>query len=164
MKPAKRVAGCFTNSYGPDGVETAVRMIRFRPGSIISNSLCETQLRRTRHTGIRGHYRRSRRCHRAAFCDLLSQHEVKVSGCNVGGTDLRTPDGVALTERRMRFREEMVRRIRGCLGSRPTSEQGTFPDPRRTSAPRRCCMFARDHDRFGNAQGPTQNARPCSLS
>jgi inosose dehydratase len=38
-----------------------------------------------------------------AFCQLLKQHGVKVSGCNVGGADIRTVEGVELTERRIRF-------------------------------------------------------------
>ena len=38
-----------------------------------------------------------------AFCDHLAKHGVKVSGCNVGGADLRTREGVELTERRIRF-------------------------------------------------------------
>ena len=39
----------------------------------------------------------------AAFVELLSARGVGVSGCNVGGADIRTPEGVALTERRIRF-------------------------------------------------------------
>jgi inosose dehydratase len=38
-----------------------------------------------------------------AFCALLVNHGVKVSGCNVGGPDIRTVEGVELTERRIRF-------------------------------------------------------------
>ena len=38
-----------------------------------------------------------------AFCDHLQRHGVKVSGCNVGGADIRTREGVELTERRIRF-------------------------------------------------------------
>jgi inosose dehydratase len=38
-----------------------------------------------------------------AFCDDLNRHGVKVSGCNVGGADIRTREGVELTERRIRF-------------------------------------------------------------
>ncbi len=38
-----------------------------------------------------------------AFVRLLAERGVGVSGCNVGGADIRTPEGVALTERRIRF-------------------------------------------------------------
>jgi inosose dehydratase len=38
-----------------------------------------------------------------AFCDLLALHGVMVSGCNVGGADIRTVEGVELTERRIHF-------------------------------------------------------------
>jgi inosose dehydratase len=38
-----------------------------------------------------------------AFCDHLARHQVKVSGCNVGGADLRTREGVELIQRRIRF-------------------------------------------------------------
>ena len=34
---------------------------------------------------------------------LLQDHEVEVSGCNVGGADLRTAEGFELTARRIRF-------------------------------------------------------------
>jgi inosose dehydratase len=39
----------------------------------------------------------------SAFCDLLARHGVAVSGCNVGGADIRTREGFELTERRIRF-------------------------------------------------------------
>ena len=38
-----------------------------------------------------------------AFCDHLRLHGVKISGCNVGGADIRTREGVELPERRIRF-------------------------------------------------------------
>lgn len=38
-----------------------------------------------------------------AFVALLAERGVGISGCNVGGADIRTPEGVALTERRIRF-------------------------------------------------------------
>ena len=47
-----------------------------------------------------------------------------MSGCNVGGTDLRTPDGVALTERRMRFAKKWFDVSVVVSGAgQPTSEQ-----------------------------------------
>ena len=38
-----------------------------------------------------------------AFLKHLADHGVKISGCNVGGADIRTVEGVELTERRLRF-------------------------------------------------------------
>jgi L-ribulose-5-phosphate 3-epimerase len=38
-----------------------------------------------------------------SFCDHLQRHGVNVSGCNVGGADIRTQEGLELTERRIRF-------------------------------------------------------------
>jgi inosose dehydratase len=38
-----------------------------------------------------------------AFCAHLDRHGVKISGCNVGGGDLRTREGLAQVERRIRF-------------------------------------------------------------
>ncbi len=38
-----------------------------------------------------------------AFCEHLERHGVKVSGCNVGGADIRTREGFELTERRIQF-------------------------------------------------------------
>ena len=37
------------------------------------------------------------------FVDHLRRHGVEISGCNVGGADIRTIEGVELTERRIRF-------------------------------------------------------------
>jgi inosose dehydratase len=34
---------------------------------------------------------------------LLARHEVSISGCNVGGANILTPDGLALTLRRIEF-------------------------------------------------------------
>ena len=38
-----------------------------------------------------------------SFLELLARHGVKISGCNVGGADIRTLEGLELTERRIRF-------------------------------------------------------------
>jgi inosose dehydratase len=38
-----------------------------------------------------------------AFRAQLARHGVEISGCNVGGADIRDPQGVELTERRIRF-------------------------------------------------------------
>lgn len=97
------VLSCFTNCYGPAGVRTAVETIREAGihhlelalrghdfgGLVIPESAVVTE--------------KADDATAQAFVDLLNRHEVKVSGCNVGGADIRTEEGVALTERRIRF-------------------------------------------------------------
>jgi inosose dehydratase len=98
-----RLISCFTNSYGPAGVHAAVERIRQAGiehlelalrahnfgGLVIPESAVITE--KADDETARG------------FVAHLRQHDVKVSGCNVGGADLRDPDGVALTQRRIRF-------------------------------------------------------------
>ncbi|AMV36875.1 sugar phosphate isomerase/epimerase family protein [Planctomyces sp. SH-PL62] len=98
-----RILSCFSNCYGADGVWTAVEMIRKAGidhlelalrghdfgGLVIPESAVVTE--------------KADDATAQAFVDHLAKHEVKVSGCNVGGADIRTEEGVALTERRIRF-------------------------------------------------------------
>ncbi|WP_165063860.1 sugar phosphate isomerase/epimerase family protein [Paludisphaera rhizosphaerae] len=98
-----RILSCFTNCYGPDGVRTAARMIREAGinhlelalrghnlgGLVIPESAVVTE--------------KADDATAQAFVDLLAEHQVKISGCNVGGADIRTEEGVAITERRIRF-------------------------------------------------------------
>ncbi len=97
------VVSCFTNSYGPSGVRAAVENIR-------ATGIDHLEL------ALRGHdfgglvipesaviTERADDATAAAFVELLHRHEVKISGCNVGGADMRTIEGVDLTERRIRF-------------------------------------------------------------
>ncbi len=99
----KRIISCFSNSYGPSGVRTAVEQIR-------EAGIDHLEL------ALRGHNfgglvipeeavvtEKADDATARAFVDLLNQHGVKVSGCNVGGADIRTVEGVELTERRIRF-------------------------------------------------------------
>jgi L-ribulose-5-phosphate 3-epimerase len=97
------ILSCFTNCYGPAGVRTAVEMVRDAGihhlelalrghdfgGLVIPESAVVTE--------------KADDATAQAFVDLLNRHEVNVSGCNVGGADIRTEEGVALTERRIRF-------------------------------------------------------------
>lgn len=97
------VLSCFTNCYGPAGVRTAVETIREAGihhlelalrghdfgGLVIPESAVVTE--------------KADDATAQAFVDLLNRHDVKVSGCNVGGADIRAEEGVALTERRIRF-------------------------------------------------------------
>jgi L-ribulose-5-phosphate 3-epimerase len=99
----KRIISCFTNSYGPSGVRAAVERIR---GAGIDHL----------ELALRGHNfgglvipesavitEQNDEATVEAFRDLLGRHGVRISGCNVGGADIRTREGVELTERRIRF-------------------------------------------------------------
>lgn len=99
----RRIVSCFTNSFGPSGVRAAVENIR-------ATGIDHLEL------ALRGHNfgglvipeeavitEKADDATAQAFCDLLARHGVGVSGCNVGGADIRTEEGVALTERRIRF-------------------------------------------------------------
>lgn len=98
-----RTVGVFTNCYGPSGVRAAVENVR-------EAGLDHLEL------ALRGHNfgglvipesavltESASDAEAQAFVDLLVSRGVAVSGCNVGGADLRTTEGVALTERRIRF-------------------------------------------------------------
>jgi len=98
-----RIISCFTNCYGAAGVWTAVERIRQAGidhlelalrghnlgGLVIPESAVITEKANDEMA--------------QSFCDHLAQHGVKISGCNVGGADIRTQEGLDLTERRIRF-------------------------------------------------------------
>lgn len=99
----KRIVSCFTNSYGPAGVRAAVERIRDAGiahlelalrghnfgGLVIPESAVITQ--KADEPTVR------------SFLEHMRRHGVAASGCNVGGADIRTTEGVELTERRIRF-------------------------------------------------------------
>jgi inosose dehydratase len=98
-----RTISCFTNAYGPFGVRVAVE--RIRDAGINHLELA-----------LRGHdfgglvipeevvvTEKADDATATAFCNLMRSQGVLASGCNVGGGDLRTTEGLELTERRMRF-------------------------------------------------------------
>src|SRR4051812_33893497 len=98
-----RVVSCFTNSFGPSGVWTAVERIR-------ETGIDHLEL------AMRGHdfgglvipesavlTEKADDAAASEFVEFLRRHQVKISGCNVGGADIRTEAGVELTERRIRF-------------------------------------------------------------
>jgi L-ribulose-5-phosphate 3-epimerase len=99
----KRLISCFTNSYGSSGVWAAVERIRDAGidhlelalrghnfgGLVIPESAVITE--------------KASDSEASAFCDHLTRHGVKISGCNVGGADIRTREGLELTDRRIRF-------------------------------------------------------------
>ena len=98
-----RIVSCFTNSYGPAGVWAAAERIRQAGidhlelalrghdfgGLVIPESAVITE--KADDAAVE------------RFRSHLERHGVAISGCNVGGADIRTSDGVDLTERRIRF-------------------------------------------------------------
>jgi len=99
----KRVVGCFSNCFGAEGVRAAAERLR-------STGLEYLEL------ALRGHNlgglvipesavvtEKASDAEAQAFLDHLAAHGAKVSGCNVGGANILTPDGLELTLRRMRF-------------------------------------------------------------
>jgi len=99
----KRVVGCFTNCFGAEGVRAAVRRVR-------STGLEYLEL------ALRGHNfgglvipesavvtEKADDATAQRFCEHIALNGVKVSGCNVGGADIRTREGVELTQRRIQF-------------------------------------------------------------
>jgi inosose dehydratase len=98
-----RLISCFTNNYGAHGVRAAVEHIR-------AAGIDHLEL------ALRGHNlgglvipeeavitEKADDATASAFVEFLASRGVKVSGCNVGGGDMRTEEGLALTERRLRF-------------------------------------------------------------
>jgi inosose dehydratase len=99
----RRTVSCFTNSYGPAGVWAAAERIRLAGidhlelalrghdfgGLVIPESAVVTE--------------RADDAMVERFRSHLDRHGVAISGCNVGGADIRTEEGVELTERRIRF-------------------------------------------------------------
>src|SRR5262249_22909399 len=99
----KRIVSCFTNCYGPAGVWAAVERIQdaginhlelvlrghnfgglvIPESAVITEKADEAKVER--------------------FREHLARHNVAVSGCNVGGADIRTREGLELTERCIRF-------------------------------------------------------------
>ncbi len=98
-----RVVSCFSNCYGGAGVWPAVEMIR-------DTGIHHLEL------ALRGHNlgglvipesavitEKADDATAQSFVDHLAKHNVSVSGCNVGGADIKTEEGVGVTERRIRF-------------------------------------------------------------
>jgi L-ribulose-5-phosphate 3-epimerase len=124
----KRIVSCFTNSYGDSGVWTAVERIGETGidhlelalrghnfgGLVIPESVVITEKADDRTA--------------QSFCDHLHRHGIKVSGCNVGGADIRTAEGLELTERRIRFAARWFR-VKICVSG---AGQPNDPAERRT--------------------------------
>jgi inosose dehydratase len=95
-----------------------------------------------------------------AFCKHLERHSVRVSGCNVGGADLRTVEGLLLTERRIQFAARWFRPsvcVSGAGQPANPSERSTIIEHLRRlgdiSAPLGITLALETH------KGPTQNAQ-----
>ena len=127
----KRIVSCFTNCYGESGVWTAAARIGETGidhlelalrghnfgGLVIPESAVITEKADDQTA--------------QAFCDHLRRHGVKISGCNVGGADIRTREGVELTERRIRFAARWFG-VKICVSapaSRPTPPSGKRSSP-----------------------------------
>jgi inosose dehydratase len=155
----KRIISCFTNSYGPAGVWAAVERIREAGidhlelalrahnfgGLVIPESAVITESAADDHV--------------QAFRDHLAAHQVRISGCNVGGADIRTAEGVDLTERRIRFAARWFG-VSACVTG---AGQPTNDDERTAivSHLRRLGDTARDNGvtlALETHKGPTQNA------
>jgi L-ribulose-5-phosphate 3-epimerase len=155
----QRILSCFTNSYGPAGVWTAVEKIRAAGldhlelalrghnlgGLVIPESVVITE--------------KADDATARSFCEHLATHGVKVSGCNVGGADLRTIEGVELIERRIRF----AARWFGVATVISGAGQPQDADERRTVCTnlRRIGDVAAEHGitvALETHKGPTQNA------
>jgi inosose dehydratase len=93
------------------------------------------------------------------FRGLLEARKMQVSGCNIGGADLRTPDGFELTARRLRFASETFRAPVAVSGT----GQPTDPAERKVVIDhlRRLGDLAEAHGldmTLETHKGPTQNA------
>ena len=98
-----RIVSCFTNCFGEAGVFAAVERLG-------STGLDHLEL------ALRGHNLGglvipetavitvdTPRSRIEEFLESLAKHQVKISGCNVGGANILEPAGLELTQRRMHF-------------------------------------------------------------
>ena len=123
----KRIVSCFTNCYGDAGVWTAAERIGETGidhlelalrghnfgGLVIPESAVITEKADDQTA--------------QAFCDHLHRHGVKISGCNVGGADIRTREGVELDRARDPVRGRAGSPSRSAFrapASRPTPPSG----------------------------------------
>jgi len=154
-----RLLSCFTNCYGAAGVHAAAEHIR-------DAGINHLEL------ALRGHNfgglvipeealitEKADDATVSAFRDKLQNLGVGISGCNVGGGDMRTDDGVAITERRMRFAKKWFDVHVVVSGA----SQPTTPEERRAVVEnlRRIGDIAAELDMvvaLETHKGPTQNA------
>ena len=160
----ERILSCFSNSYGASGVWTAVERIREAGiehlelalrghdfgGLVIPESAVVTE-KADDATAQR-------------FCEHIALHGVKVSGCNVGGADIRTREGVELTQRRIQFAGKWFGVAVVVSGAgQPADEAERRAGDRPPPPDRRHGGRDGDHRRPGDAQGPDpERRRRCS--
>ncbi len=120
----KRLVSCFTNNFGAFGVREAAERIR-------STGIRHLEL------ALRGHNlgglvipeeavitEKADDATAGAFRDRLVELGVVVSGCNVGGGDMRSDEGRELTIRRIRFARKWFEAPVAVSGaSQPTSAE-----------------------------------------
>lgn len=99
----QRIVSCFTNCYGAAGVWAAVEHIRAAGLEFLELALRGHNLGGLVIPESAVITEKADDATAQAFCTHLAKHGVKVSGCNVGGADIRTVEGVELTERRIQF-------------------------------------------------------------
>jgi L-ribulose-5-phosphate 3-epimerase len=155
-----RKISCYTNCYGAAGVRTAAARIRETGidqlelalrahdfgGLVIPESVVVTE--------------QADDATAQAFCEHLARHEVRVSGCNVGGADIRTVPGFELTQRRITFAARWFGPsicVSGAGQPADLCERKTIVDHLRrlgdTAAEHALTLALETH------KGPTQNAR-----
>jgi L-ribulose-5-phosphate 3-epimerase len=99
----RRIVSCYSNCFGPSGVRAAVEGL-----ALIGLSHVELALRGHDFGGLvipesAVITERTPESEVAEFLGLLHSRNIEVSGCNVGGGDLRTSEGYEITASRMRF-------------------------------------------------------------
>jgi L-ribulose-5-phosphate 3-epimerase len=99
----ERILSCFSNSYGASGVWTAVERIREAGIEHLELALRGHDFGGLVIPGLAVVTEKADDATAQRFCEHIALHGVKVSGCNVGGADIRTPEGVELTQRRIQF-------------------------------------------------------------
>jgi inosose dehydratase len=118
-----RVISCYSNSYGPAGVRPAVSQIAKAGlgfvelalrghdfgGLVIPESVVLTERSDDREV--------------AEFVAWLEAHRVSVSGCNIGGADLRTDEGFERTRLRLEFAGRAFRPIVAVSGAGQPSDE-----------------------------------------
>jgi L-ribulose-5-phosphate 3-epimerase len=120
----RRIVSCYSNCFGPPGVRAAVE-------GLVAIGLGHVEL------ALRGHdfgglvipesaviTERTDFEDVARFQAFLKASHVEVSGCNVGGGDLRTPEGFEITASRMRFASQTFGATLAVSGAgQPTNDE-----------------------------------------
>jgi L-ribulose-5-phosphate 3-epimerase len=120
----ERIISCYSNCYGPSGVRSAVDHLSQAGlgyvelalrghnfgGLVIPESAVITEKSEPREV--------------EAFRELLRARMVQVSGCNIGGADMRTAEGFELTARRLRLAGEAFQAPVAVSGAGQPTDEG----------------------------------------